>query len=328
MTGDLEAAASLLPPFLGGLALTLAAGPLLLPLLRRWKWGQTIRTDGPATHLGKAGTPTMGGLMFIGGTGVTAWLAGPRDAYLAVVLAAFLGFGFIGFLDDYVKVALRRPLGLRARYKLLGQVVLSAWTGWATAAWIGPTVDVPFTGLRLDLGWGYIPFAMVVLIATANAANLTDGLDGLLAGATVFTAAAYTFISSRAGWPELAAFSAALTGGCLGFLRYNRHPARVFMGDTGSMALGGALGALALLTKTELLLPLLGGLLVAETLAVILQVASFRLLGRRLFRMSPLHHHFELSGWSETTVVRRFWLAAAGFAALGATVFRTGLPSG
>lgn len=316
------------PAFLLGLGLTLGAAPLLLPRLRRWKWGQTVRTDGPATHLGKAGTPTMGGLLFLLGAAVAAWATGPRDAPLAAVLVAFLGFGAVGFVDDYLKVALRRPLGLKARHKLLAQVALAAWLGWVAGASLGPAVEVPLSGIRLDLGAWYVPFAVFVVVGAANAANLADGLDGLLAGATVFTAAAYTFISLWAGWPELAAFAAALAGACLGFLRYNRHPALVFMGDTGSMAIGGALGALALFTKTELLLPLAGGLLVAEALSVILQVASFRLLGRRLFRMSPLHHHFELSGWSEPAVVRRFWLAGAGFAALAAAVFYAGLPAG
>ncbi len=309
-----------LPLFLafgGGLAATLVLSPLLLPLLRRWKWGQSVRPEGPASHHGKAGTPTMGGLAFVAGTAVAAWGVGPRTAYLSVATAALLGFALLGFLDDYLKVALRRPLGLRARYKLGGQVVLAAWLGWLVGGALGTEVAVPFLGARLDLGTLYLPFAVVAVVGAANAANLADGLDGLLAGATVWSAGAYALIGLWAGRPDLAVFAAALAGGCLGFLRYNRHPARVFMGDTGSLAIGGALGALALLTKTELLLPLVGGLLVAEALSVILQVLAFRLWGRRIFRMSPLHHHFELAGWSEPQVVRRFWLAAAGCAVLG-----------
>lgn len=310
--------AATLVPFLSGLAITLLAGPLFLPLMRRWKWGQAVRSQGPSTHMGKAGTPTMGGLLFIAGTSLAAWLAAPGEALLSVALFTFLGFGLLGFIDDYIKVALRRPLGLKARYKLLGQLALSAFLAWSVASVPGGTeVWLPFTGLTVDLGVLYIPFAIVAILGTANGANLTDGLDGLLAGATVFAGLAYTFISLGAGRPEMAVFAAALAGACLGFLRYNAHPARVFMGDTGSLAIGGALAALALLTKTELLLPLVGGLLVIEVLSVIVQVTVFRLWRRRVLRMSPLHHHFELSGWSEVQVVRRFWVLAALFAALG-----------
>lgn len=311
------AVASIMAPFLGGLAITLLAGPLILPRLRRWKWGQAVRSDGPSTHLSKAGTPTMGGLMLIAGTALAAWLAGPRGPFLSVALSVFLGFGLLGFLDDYIKVALRRPLGLKARYKLLGQLGVAVALGWFVAASAGTEVRLPFLGLAVDLGALYVPFAVLAVVGAVNAANLTDGLDGLLTGATVWAGLAYTFISLAAGRPELAAFAAALTGACLGFLRYNAHPARVFMGDTGSLAIGGALAALALLTKTELLLPLVGGLLVLEVLSVIVQVVAFRFWRRRVLRMSPLHHHFELAGWSEAKVVRRFWTLGAVFAALG-----------
>lgn len=303
--------------FAAGLGVSLAGGPALLPLLRRWRWGQSVRSDGPARHLEKAGTPTMGGLVFIAATVLGAWLTGPRNAFLTLALLVFLGFGAIGFLDDYIKVVLRRPLGLKARYKLVGQAALAVWLGWEVAGGLGTRVAVPFLGTTVDLGLWYLPFAVIAVLGSANTANLTDGLDGLLAGAAVAAAAAYGLIALAVGRPELAAFAAALAGGCLGFLRYNRHPAKVFMGDTGSMAIGGGLAALALLTKTELLLPLVGGLLVLEGLSVIVQVAAFRLLGRRVLRMSPLHHHFELGGWSEALVVRRFWLLAVGFAAAG-----------
>lgn len=306
-----------LSAFLISLALSLLAGPLFLPLLRRWKWGQSVRSDGPAAHLQKAGTPTMGGLTFIAATVAAALLTGPPTPFLVSALLVFAGFGAVGFLDDYIKVVLRRPLGLKARYKLLGQAGLGLWLAWQVADGLGTRADIPFLGTSVDLGVSYIPFALVAVLGSSNAANLTDGLDGLLAGVTVIAAGVYALISLAAGRPELAAFSAALAGGCLGFLRYNRHPALVFMGDTGSLAIGGALAALALLTKTELLLPVIGGLLVLEALSVILQVAAFRLLGRRVLRMSPLHHHFELGGWSETQVVRRFWALAAFFAVVG-----------
>lgn len=299
------------------LALALLAGPLMVPQLRRWKWGQSIRGEGPRSHLAKSGTPTMGGLIFLPATLLAAWWTAGHNAFLGIALVLFLGFGLVGFLDDYVKVVTRRPLGLKARYKLLGQVVLALYLGWEVASGLGTRLTVPITGWQLDPGPLYVPFALFVVLGAANAANLTDGLDGLLAGATVVIGLAYTLISLWAGRPELASFAAALAGGCLGFLRYNLHPARVFMGDTGSLAIGGALAALAMMTKTELWLVLVGGLLVVETLSVILQVASFRLLGRRIFRMSPLHHHFELTGWSETQVVHRFWLFAAISAIIG-----------
>lgn len=310
----------ILAPFLTAMAVTLAAGPVLLPRLRRLRWGQEIRAQGPVSHLGKAGTSTMGGLMFITGTVAASLLFSPLDPALTVVLLVFLSFAALGFADDYFKVALRRPLGLKARYKLAGQLLIAGGLAWL-AAGLGTWVAIPFTDLTLDLGLLYPPFAVLVVVSTVNAANLTDGLDGLLAGATVFSGMAYTFISAAAGRPDLAVFAAALSGACLGFLRHNRHPARVFMGDTGSLAIGGGLAALALLTKSELVLVLVGGLLVAETLSVIIQVFFFRLFRRRIFLMSPLHHHFELAGWSETKVVERFWLAAAVFAFLGMVAF-------
>ncbi len=304
--------------FVLGALVTAAFGTILLPWLRRWKWGQEVRQEGPERHLAKAGTPTMGGLMFLLGVPLATWLAGARPTgFLNLCLLIFVVYGLIGFADDYIKVALRRPLGLKARHKLAGQALVAAYAGYQVAMGPGTAVALPFLGGEVDLGALYLVFAVLVALGAANAANLTDGLDGLLAGTTIAAAAAYTFISLAAGRPELAVFAAALAGGCAGFLRYNRHPALVFMGDTGSLAIGGALAALALLTKTELLLPLVAGLWVLEALSVIVQVAAFRLWGRRVLRMSPLHHHFELAGWRETEVVRRFWLVAAGFAALG-----------
>lgn len=304
--------------FILGALLTAAVGTLLLPQLRRWKWGQEVRQEGPERHLAKAGTPTMGGLMFLIAAPAATWLAGaPTTGFLALCLLLFLGYGAIGFADDYIKVALRRPLGLKARHKLAAQAALAAYAGYRVAAGPGTAVALPFLGGEVDLGGLYLAFAILVALGAANAANLTDGLDGLLAGTTIAACGAYTFISLAAGRPELAAFAAALAGGCAGFLRFNRHPALVFMGDTGSLAIGGALAALALTTKTELLLPLVAGLWVLEALSVIVQVLAFRLWGRRVLRMSPLHHHFELAGWREADVVRRFWLVAAGFAALG-----------
>ncbi|AEG14736.1 Phospho-N-acetylmuramoyl-pentapeptide-transferase [Desulfofundulus kuznetsovii DSM 6115] len=308
------------------LAVTLLLGPLTIPLLRRLKFGQSIRDDGPATHLSKGGTPTMGGIMFLAGTTVAGlWLARHFPEGL-LVLGVTLGFGLIGFLDDYIKVALKRSLGLRAREKLFGQAILSVLLALLAVSTFGRGTDVviPFSGffvpggLTLELkSWGFLLFAVLVVVFTANAVNLTDGLDGLAAGVTVPVAAALLLISLLMDKLGIAIIMAALMGGCLGFLVYNHHPARIFMGDTGSLALGGALGAAAVLTRSELFLLVIGGVYVLEALSVIIQVVSFQLFGRRVFRMSPLHHHFELGGWSEKRVVYTFWGFALVLALLG-----------
>jgi phospho-N-acetylmuramoyl-pentapeptide-transferase len=228
-----------------------------------------------------------------------------------------LGCGLVGFIDDFLKIVLHRPLGLKARTKLLGQLLV----GLLLAAGLyllqrGTVISVPLSGLRFDLGNWYYPFIIFVLLAETNAVNLTDGLDGLAGGLMAIIGVAYVVIGWMTGEQEAAIFAAALAGGCLGFLRFNRHPARIFMGDTGSLALGGALTALAALTGTEILLILLGGVFVAEALSVVIQVVSFKTTGRRGFRMSPLHHHFELGGWPEGKVVNVFWLAGCCLAIL------------
>jgi len=313
---------------------TVLLGPVTIPVLRRLKFGQTVRDDGPARHLQKTGTPTMGGVIFLIGVTVAVVSLTGRSAAGLLVLGVTLGFGLIGLLDDAIKVVLKRPLGLRAREKLFGQVLLSALLGVLAFSVLGRGTDVvlPFSGFFIPGGWsidpgtwGYLAFSVLVVVGTANAVNLTDGLDGLAAGVTVVVALAMLVIALLVGKPDIAVVLAALAGGCLGFLVYNHHPARVFMGDTGSLALGGALGAAAVLTRSELFLVLIGGVYVLEALSVILQVISFQLFGRRLFRMSPLHHHFELSGWSENKVVYTFWAAALFFAVLGlAGLYRLG----
>lgn len=297
----------------------LLLGPVLIPLLRRLKFGQWVRDDGPRRHLSKAGTPTMGGLMFLVGIAVAALLWAPRDAELFTVLLVALGYGLIGFIDDFIKVVKKRPLGLRAREKLSGQIGLGFLLG-ATAVWglgRGTAVAIPFSNITLELGGWYLLFALLVLVSAGNAVNLTDGLDGLAAGTVFWAAVAYVFIAMGLGKTSLACFAAAVAGGCGGFLFYNRFPARVFMGDTGSLALGGALGALAVLTGTELGFLVIGGVFVLETLSVIIQVISYQTTRRRVFLMSPLHHHFELAGWPEPQVVRMFWIMAFIFAVLG-----------
>ena len=309
--------------------IVLILGPFVIPYLRRLKFGQSIRADGPQGHLKKAGTPAMGGVMFMFSIALAALAlsaASPwtgwrisLDADLILALVMTIGYGLIGLADDYVKVVMKRSLGLRAREKLLAQVLLALILALAATRYLnlGTWIRVPYLGWTFDLGLVYPAFVVFWAVGFSNATNITDGLDGLLAGSAAMAFFAYTLVTLAAARYELAVFAMAAVGGCLGFLAYNAHPARVFMGDAGSMALGGALVALAVLTKTELLLPVIGGLFVIETLSVIIQVTSFQLTGRRIFRMSPLHHHFELLGWSETRVIRNFWLWSAAFSILG-----------
>jgi phospho-N-acetylmuramoyl-pentapeptide-transferase len=299
------------------------SGPFFLPLLRKLKFGQHIRTDGPKAHLKKAGTPTMGGLIILLSLTLSLILTGELSSRVCVIFLVTLGFGLIGFFDDFIKVVRKRSLGLRAYEKILGQLILAAVFTYVAVVYQGRGTDLVIPGIKtsLDLGWFYIPFAILVMVGATNAVNLTDGLDGLAAGVTIFVAVAYLLISRAWGFVDLSLFSAALLGSCLGFLFFNIHPARVFMGDTGSLALGGAIGALAILTKTELMLPILGGVYVLEALSVIVQVAYFRITGgKRLLLMSPLHHHYELLGWSEQQVVLTFWTVAALFAILAVVI--------
>lgn len=300
---------------------TIILGPLLIPLLRNLKMGQMVRDDGPRSHLNKAGTPTMGGLIFlITITGVTYFFAGSNIG-VVLALVALVGYGIIGFADDFIKVALKRSLGLKARYKLTAEIALGLLIGFLVVTMTDRGTMVSFLQYQLDLGWSYPFFALLVLVSTTNTVNLTDGLDGLAAGTMFFTSIAYAIIAWWLYLNPLAIFAGALAGGCLGFLVFNRYPARVFMGDTGSLALGGALGILAILTGTELLLFIIGAVYVVEALSVVIQVISFRYTGKRVFLMSPLHHHFELAGWHETKVVKIFWFFAFILAIIGIFVF-------
>lgn len=308
-----------------GLALvaTLVLGIIVLPCLRRIGLGQQVREDGPRAHFQKAGTPTMGGIIFLPAVAVASLLVAGPSLRVVAALVTMLGFALIGFTDDLLKVARRRSLGLRAKHKLTGQVILSLALA-AVAVFFasrGTTVHLPGSSLDWSLGWLYFPFVVLVLTGASNAVNLTDGLDGLAAGVTVAVSLAYVFLAILAGEPDMAVLAASLAGGCLGFLAYNFYPARVFMGDTGSMALGAAVGTMAVFTGTELLLPLVGGVYVIEAISVILQVIFFKLTRKRLFLMSPLHHHFELAGWPEVRVVLLFWLAGVILAVAGVLVW-------
>jgi phospho-N-acetylmuramoyl-pentapeptide-transferase len=307
--------------------------------MRRIKLGQYIREEGPKSHQQKAGTPTMGGILInIAILIPTILWADIYNPYIWIVLFVTFAYGTIGFIDDYRKLVKKRNLGLTAKEKFTMQFAVALLAGLAIAYLpsihnnYSTTITFPFFRpdlLKLDLGWLYIPFIMIIIVGCSNAVNLTDGLDGLAIGSTLVAAVTYTVLTYAAGhfriadylriaWVpqtgELAVFCGAMVGASLGFLWFNAHPAEIFMGDVGSLALGGAIGTIAVIIKQEILLVFVGGLFVVEALSVIMQVASFKLTGRRIFKMSPLHHHFELSGWRETKVVVRFWIIAIMFA--------------
>jgi phospho-N-acetylmuramoyl-pentapeptide-transferase len=303
-------------------AIAILAGPVVIPMLRRMKFGQSIREEGPERHYAKAGTPTMGGVLILLALVVPSLIFSGNNPEVLLALFVTLGHGLIGFLDDFIKVVLKRSLGLKARQKLLGQIIMAVALSYIASIYFGRGTDlwIPVWGANVDFGALYYLLIFLVLVGTTNAVNLTDGLDGLAAGTTTVAALAYAVISLYFGKPHLALFCAALAGACLGFLRYNAFPAKVFMGDTGSLALGGALAAVAVMTKTEFLLVIVGGVFVIEALSVIIQVVSFKSTGKRVFKMSPIHHHFELSGWTETKVVTVFWLAGTLFAAISLSI--------
>jgi phospho-N-acetylmuramoyl-pentapeptide-transferase len=331
---------------LTALVISLLLGPWLIRTLREFQIGQIIRHEGPASHGSKAGTPTMGGLLILTASLVPTLLwADLRNVYIWIAVLATAGFGGVGFADDYLKIVRRSHHGLRPRYKILAQVGIATLVG-ATLILLADTqpplyntrVIFPFfKSLIPDLGWVYVPFAILVLVGASNAVNLTDGLDGLAIGTFAIAAAAFTALAYVTGhrvlaeylllvhFPqsaELTIFCGALVGASLGFLWYNSYPAEIFMGDVGSLALGGALGTVAILIKQELLLPIVGGVFVLEALSVILQVGSFKLTGKRLFKMAPLHHHFELIGWSEPKVITRFLIVAIIFALFSLTTLK------
>jgi len=298
--------------------IALIVGPLIIPVLRRLKFGQSIRQEGPESHYAKAGTPTMGGVIILTALIIPVMVYSGQNKEVWLALFVTLGHGLIGFLDDFIKVARKRSLGLKAKQKLVGQIIMAVALAYIGTHYMGCSTDlwVPILNVNIELGPLYYVLIFLVLIGTTNAVNLTDGLDGLAAGTTTLAALAYTAIAISFAKPHLAIFCVSLAGASLGFLKYNAHPAKVFMGDTGSLALGGALAAVAVMTKTELLLVVVGGVFVIEALSVIIQVTSFKLTGKRVFRMSPIHHHFELAGWSETKVVRVFWLTGLLFSVI------------
>jgi phospho-N-acetylmuramoyl-pentapeptide-transferase len=328
---------------LTALAISLALGPWLIKKLREFQIGQVIRHEGPATHAPKAGTPTMGGVLILTAAIVPTLLwADLGNIYLWIAVISTVAFGSIGFADDYLKVVRRSHDGLAPRYKIAAQVVVALLVGLtlillAHHDLYNTRLIFPFfKRLIPDLGLAYILFTVVVLVGASNAVNLTDGLDGLAIGTFAIAAAAYTALAYVTGHrvlaqylnlvhfetAELTIFCGSLVGASLGFLWYNSYPADIFMGDVGSLALGGALGTVAILIKQELLLPIVGGVFVLEALSVIIQVASFKMTGQRVFKMAPLHHHFELIGWSEPKVITRFLILGIIFALFSLTTLK------
>lgn len=322
------------------LVVSAALFPLWIRLLRVRNIGQQVRADGPQGHLVKQGTPTMGGVLILIVVVATFLLMGTPTRASVLALGATLACGALGFIDDWAKVSHERSLGLRPRAKLMGQGAISAVFCLLAVNWAGiPTwLQIPLTTAKIQLGvlsttiplggdtqivipWLYLAFVSFMIVAMSNAVNLTDGLDGLAAGTVTIVTLAFAGIAYRQNSLETALLGAAMAGACVGFLWYNSYPADIFMGDTGSLGLGAAIASLAVITKTELLLIVIGGIYVAETLSVVLQVASFKTTGRRIFRMAPIHHHFEMVGWSETKVMVRFWIVTGIFAGLGFAMY-------
>ena len=308
-------------------ALAIAAGivliltPIFIPTLHKLKFGQSIRTEGPKSHQIKSGTPTMGGIFIVAGIVIATLFRSEISVEVALALFILIGHFILGFLDDYIKVVKKRNLGLKAKQKLAGQIIIAVVTIFIGIEELGinTTLWLP-GGTEIDIGFLYYPLVLFVIVGASNAVNLTDGLDGLASGCMAVAASCYMVICMLTGHQDLAIFCAAIIGACVGFLRFNFHPAKIFMGDTGSLALGGAFAAVGILTHTELLLAVVGFVFVCEALSVILQVISFQSTGKRIFRMSPIHHHFELGGWSEIKVVFVFWTVGLIFGITGLTI--------
>jgi phospho-N-acetylmuramoyl-pentapeptide-transferase len=305
-----------------GFLITVLLSPIFIPFLRRLKFGQSIRDEGPKSHQKKTGTPTMGGVMILFSIIVTTLVMTEKfsDPTIKTYLLLFVtvGFGILGFLDDFIKVVMKRNLGLTSMQKLIGQILISVvFFIFLKQLDFSTAIEIPIVNYSFDLGYFYALFIIFWLVGFSNAVNLTDGLDGLVSGTSAIAFGAFAVLAWSQSQFEVAIFSVAIVGAVLGFLVFNAHPAKVFMGDTGSLALGGAIAAIAILTKMEIILLVIGGVFVIETLSVILQVASFKTTGKRIFRMSPLHHHYELLGWSEWKVVVTFWTVGLLFSIIG-----------
>ncbi|MFN8109772.1 MAG: phospho-N-acetylmuramoyl-pentapeptide-transferase [Thermoleophilia bacterium] len=311
---------------IGAMTLLLFLGPRFIQWLRDNEVGQFVRPQGliPEGHAEKQGTPTMGGLLILFATAVPFLVLSAKSTAAMLVLFTTLACGLIGFLDDFTKIVRKRSLGLSGRLRILGLLVVSAVLVYVATQVVGVETSLAIQPLHVDLELGYVGYSLLValvVVGSANAVNLTDGLDGLAAGTTAIAMLAYTgmaFVSNRM---DLAMFGATTAAACVGFVWFNSHPATVFMGDTGSYALGGAIAGMAVMTKTEVLLGIIGAVFVAEALSVMLQVVVFKRFRRRVFLMAPLHHHFEMAGWSETKIIVRLWLIALIGAAVGFTLY-------
>ncbi|QTL98039.1 phospho-N-acetylmuramoyl-pentapeptide-transferase [Iocasia frigidifontis] len=302
----------------------LLLGPTLIRVLEFLNYGQQIRDEGPKSHLKKKGIPTMGGILIILAILITALLILDLSSYIIWALIITIGMGLLGFLDDIIKIRSRRSLGLKAREKLIGQVLFALLLAVYVYLYtdLGTFVILPIKGGYINLGYWFFPFVIFTVVGTANGVNLTDGLDGLASGVTLIVVSSLAVLISALGYGQLTLFALIVAGACLGFIWYNSYPAQVFMGDVGSLALGGAVASLAVLSQTELFLLIIGGIYVVETLSVMIQVSYFRCTGgARLFKMSPLHHHYELAGLAESKVVARFWILALIFALMGLASF-------
>jgi phospho-N-acetylmuramoyl-pentapeptide-transferase len=306
------------------LLLCLFLSPKFIDFLRRRAFGQNIREEGPEGHKTKAGTPTMGGIIVMVAFTIPFLILSTRDWRSLGVLGATVACALLGFADDYTKIVKRRSLGLRARTKLAVTIAISLGLWWVATqkAGVSSTISLRFVDATVDLGPLFPVFIYLVVAGTTSAVNLTDGLDGLAAGTAAIVLLAYIGIGFISGQDDLTLLAACLVGACIGFLWFNSFPASIFMGDTGSLGIGGAIAGLAVMTDTEVLLILLGGIFVIEALSVLIQVLSFQMFRKRVFLMAPIHHHFELQAWSETKIILRFWIVASACAAIAFTVYR------
>ena len=298
--------------------LSLVAGPIAIPLLRKLKFGQNIREEGPESHLKKAGTPTMGGVIFILSSLIVMLILGYKFNDKAMIaLYSLIAFGFIGFLDDLLKILKKQSEGLKPGQKMILLLIFSIALAIYGYYNLNTNLLIPFTSFEMTLGILYIPFVVIIYAATTNAVNLTDGLDGLATSVSILVLTFFTIVCFMMKETSLAVFCVVLIGGLIGFLKYNAYPAKIFMGDTGSLAIGGAIATIAIILEQPLLIIIVGGVYVFETLSVIIQVTSFKLTGKRVFKMAPVHHHFEKCGWSEVKIVTVFSLITAVLCLIG-----------
>ncbi len=315
---------------MAAMLITIFLGPKFIEWLRLREFGQQIREEGPQEHRSKAGTPTMGGLILFLAIAVPYLVLSKRDTASLAVFGVAVGCAALGFADDFIKISKRRSLGLSARYKLLGQIALALALWWVAYDQLGldPVLESRIFDAQIHIGPVlYLIFTFLVIAGASNAVNLTDGLDGLAAGSCAIVLLAYMAITITNGQADLALLAGCFVGASIGFLWFNAFPASIFMGDTGSLGLGGAIGAFAVMTQTELLLIILGGIFVIEALSVAIQVISFRLFRRRVLLMAPVHHHFELLAWSETKIMLRFWIVAAVCSGIGYVLYQNSIGS-